>query len=145
MKDQSACDHPTTKCISSGFSELPALNMQLGGSFLKRDTWGLTSNQPTLSQNIWLEFMLGRHLHQEPGMHHLLTFPALVVLVFATSFAEATDIIPTEAQTKVLRGVASQQNGIWHVQGSKGNDPEDKHGPMTYYSVPFRGGTFSLA
>lgn len=78
-------------------------------------------------------------------MHHLLTFSALVVLVFATSFAEATDIIPTEAQTKVLRGVASQQNGIWYIQGSKGNDPEDKHGPMIYYSVPFRGGTFSLA
>ena len=145
MKDQSACDHPTTKCISSGFSEVPALNMQLGGSFLTRDTWGLTSNQHTLSKNIWLEFMLGRHLYQEPGMHHLLIFPALVILVFATSFAQATDIIPTQAQTKLLRGVSSQKNGIRYVQGSKGHEPDDTHGPMTYYSVPFRGGTFSLA
>ena len=78
-------------------------------------------------------------------MRSFVTFPALVVLVFATSFAEATDIIPTEAQTKLLKGVASQQNGIWYVQGSKGNEPDDKHGPMTYSSAHFRGGTFSLA
>lgn len=96
-------------------------------------------------ENIWLGGLKGGQIHQETNLRSFVTFPALVILVFATSFAEATDIIPTEAQTKVLRGVASQQNGIRHVQGSKGNAPDDKHGPMTYYSVPFRGGTFSLA
>jgi len=98
-----------------------------------------------LPKNIWLEFMLGRHIHQESGIHYLLTFHALVILVFATSFAHATDIIPTQAQTKLLRGVSSQKNGIRYVQGSKGHAPDDTHGPMTYYAVPFRGGTFSLA
>jgi len=72
-------------------------------------------------------------------------FPIILVSWFATSIAHATDIIPTEAQTKLLRGVASQKNGSRLVQASARNDPDDTHGPMTYYCVPFRGGTFSLA
>jgi hypothetical protein len=137
-------EHSATPSTSSAFFVFTALNAQLSGSILSRRyrNTDIRSTDSILPKNIWLEFMLGRHIHQESGIHYLLTFHALVISVFATSLAHASDFIPTEAQTRLLRGVASQKNGIRYVQGSKGHDPDDTHGPMTYYSVSFSGRNF---
>ena len=60
----------------------------------------------------------------------------------SAALAQAEEIIPSAEQATVLRGTAEVNDGIRAVTG--GTD-DTGHGPITYYHVPFQGGTFSLA
>lgn len=79
-------------------------------------------------------------------MHYSTILVGFVISmsITAVSLTHATDIIPAESQTKLLRGVASHHHGIRYVEAAQDNQADDKHGPITYYSVPFHEGTFSL-
>jgi hypothetical protein len=60
--------------------------------------------------------------------------------VLALQLVQAEEIIPNAGQTKLLRGTLTQEGDIRVVSGEKDSTG---HGPITYYQVPFREGTFS--
>lgn len=73
------------------------------------------------------------------GKNILLT---LCLMFFGISWAE--EIVPVDSQTILLRGSAEIKNGMRLVTGDK-NSKDKIHGPMTYYTVPYTDGTFSLS
>ncbi len=67
----------------------------------------------------------------------------LILFIYAVSgVAVAEVIVPTEEQTILLRGSAEVRRGVRTVAGSV---DATGHGPITYYTVPFKRGTFSLS
>ncbi len=68
-----------------------------------------------------------------------------VTLIIALALCSSTslraeEIIPSEAQTTLLRGTLEQSEDIRIVSG----EPDSTgHGPITYYRVPFTEGAFS--
>jgi len=76
--------------------------------------------------------MIARHV-----LFFLILFQFVVTIV-----AGAEVILPSEEQTILKRGVAQLHQGVRTVAGSV---DATGHGPMTYYTVPFRRGTFSLS
>lgn len=64
----------------------------------------------------------------------------LILFIYAVSgVAVAEVIVPTEEQTILLRGSAEVRRGVRTVAGSV---DATGHGPITYYTVPFKRGTF---
>ena len=55
---------------------------------------------------------------------------------------QAEEIIPNAGQTKLLRGTLKQDADTRVVSGEQDSTG---HGPITYYQVPFREGTFSAS
>ena len=55
---------------------------------------------------------------------------------------QAEEIIPNAEQTKLLRGALKQEGDIRVVSGEQDSTG---HGPVTYYQVPFKEGTFSAS
>lgn len=72
---------------------------------------------------------------------HVLFFVILFQFV-VTVGAGAEIIVPSEEQTILKRGVARLHQGVRTITGSV---DATGHGPITYYIVPFRRGTFSLS
>ena len=73
----------------------------------------------------------------------ILTIGVLPALcLFSAGLVQAEEIIPNAEQTTVLRGTARVSDGIRAVSGET---DATGHGPITYYSVPFDEGTFSLS
>ena len=68
---------------------------------------------------------------------------SLILFIYAVSgTAVAEVIVPTEEQTILLRGSAEVRQGVRAVTGSV---DATGHGPITYYTIPFQRGTFSLS
>ena len=66
----------------------------------------------------------------------------LLVFAFIAHLGPAAEITPNAEQTTLLRGVLKQSGKTRVVSG----EPDSTgHGPITYYQVPFREGTFSAS
>ena len=61
------------------------------------------------------------------------------LMILSTS---ADEIVPNAGQTILLRGTSKQEGEIRVVSGEQDSTG---HGPITYYQVPFREGTFSAS
>ncbi len=68
----------------------------------------------------------------------------LIVLAFAFTphTSKAAEITPSAEQTTLLRDTLKESGKIRVVSGKQDSTG---HGPITYYQVPFREGTFSAS
>ena len=71
-----------------------------------------------------------------------IVFNFVLGICAVAGYAVAEVIVPTEEQTVLLRGSAEVRHGVRTVSGSV---DATGHGPITYYTVPFQRGTFSLS
>ena len=69
-------------------------------------------------------------------------FNFVLFICAVSGYADTEVIVPTEEQTVLLRGSAEVRHGVRAVAGSV---DATGHGPITYYTVPFQRGTFSLS
>lgn len=75
-------------------------------------------------------------------------FDIVFSLIFLTSaaFATAQEITPTGEQISMKWGTVSEEEGVRKVMNTEAEyNAHNKHGPITFYHVPFTNGTFSLS
>ena len=69
-----------------------------------------------------------------------------LILLASASFANAQEIIPAGEQISIKWGRVSEENGVRKVVSTEAEyNAHRKHGPITFYHVPFTNGTFSLS
>lgn len=73
-------------------------------------------------------------------MKQLILF--ILAFAFTPHMGQAAEITPNAEQTTLLRGMLKQSGKIRVVSGK---EDSTGHGPITYYQVPFREGTFSAS
>ena len=69
-----------------------------------------------------------------------------IFLLSGTLICGQVEITPTDQQTSIKWGKVSNKNGVRKVESTEAEyNTHNRHGPITYYHVPFAKGTFSLS
>ena len=71
-----------------------------------------------------------------------MTGTLLTLSLMTASLVQAEEVVPSEEQTKLMRGTAEVRDGIRAVRGET---DATGHDPITYDNIPFDDGTFSLS
>jgi len=82
---------------------------------------------------------------KEASMRYRTIGSLLTLCLTIVGLAHAEEIVPSEQQTKLLRGTADVADCIRSVKGTGDADENNGHGPITYYNVPFDDGVFSFS
>ena len=70
----------------------------------------------------------------------------LLMLLVSASFASAQEVKPTDEQTTIKWGKVSEDNGVRKVVSTEAEyNSHNRHGPITYYHLPFSNGTFAFS
>ena len=69
-----------------------------------------------------------------------------LICVLPVFFADAEEVRPTGKQISMKWGRVSENDGVRKVVSTEGEyNAHNRHGPITFYDVPFTNGTFSLS
>ena len=69
-----------------------------------------------------------------------------LICVLPACFADAVEVNPAGGQISMKWGHVNEDDGVRKVLGTEAEyNAHNRHGPITFYDVPFTNGTFSLA